>query len=287
MYDIVIKPFMLSELRLEGKELLIYAILYDSMKYGIGYTGDLDQLARDLNIQKKTLFACMKKLHERGLIDKKVVNIDNKQIYAFFVVTEATERKKVAKKTNPRTEEVREVFEYWKEARGKGNNVQLTDTRRAKIRTRLDKYSVEDIKRAIDNINYSSFHNGNNPEKRVYDDIELICRNDDVLEKWITYRENAPKRHFLATTASGILEEEQMTEERLLWLEAIQYVQEIEGDTIEIYKKAGDEFYEVGNFVYIISSLAREDYNEPWAVAVRKENDDKYKKYLTEKSEVC
>lgn len=262
--DIIIKPFMLEDLKLEGKELLIYAILYDAKKYGVGYTGDLELIARKLNIQKKTLFESMKKLHEKGLIDKVAITIGNEQRYAYFAVNGENKIASVKKKTNPRTDEVKEVFDYWKEVRGKDSRVALNDTRRVKIRARLDKFSVEDIKQAIDNIAYSAYHNGLNEQKRVYDDIELICRNDGTLEKWLLYKNNSPKRHFLAVSAVGILEEEQMTEERLLWLEAIQYIKEVDPKDFDVIVKNGAEVYNVGNYVYMISKFAREDYGLDW-----------------------
>lgn len=77
--------------------------------------------------------------------------------------------------------DVQEIFEYWKTVMGKSDSTRLTDGRKSKIKQRLKNYTVDDIKKAIDGCAGSS-HNMGGTNGTVYDDLTLICRNDDKLE---------------------------------------------------------------------------------------------------------
>ena len=81
-------------------------------------------------------------------------------------------------------EKVFEVFNYWTEVMGKSpNRVKLTAERHKKIAGRLKTYPVADIMLAIDNCKASPHHQGKTrTNSTVFDDIELICRNDTKLE---------------------------------------------------------------------------------------------------------
>jgi hypothetical protein len=73
----------------------------------------------------------------------------------------------------------------------------LTDGRKAKIQARLRAgYTVEQLQRAIDGCAASPFHRGlddhGNRTGAVYDDIELICRDDTKLERFIAIAERVP-----------------------------------------------------------------------------------------------
>lgn len=261
MFDIVIKPFMLEELRLKNMELLVYAILYDSMKYGKGYTGDLEELAKYLNIKLKTLFEVMKALHEKGMIDKVAIKIDEKKVYAYYAITDEETIKQARKKANPRAEDVREIFEYWIKARGKKEKTLLTDERRAKIRTRLNRFTVEEIKKAIDNIAYSSFHNGANDRNKVYDDLTLICRNDSTLEKWLYYKDMKPRRCFITTGPSELLEEQDITEGKIDYYYSTNDLREITLAECE-YLENNAVKYEVGNYILLIDNEDRTFYEK-------------------------
>jgi hypothetical protein len=82
--------------------------------------------------------------------------------------------------------EVREVFGYWavKQSHLTGttpSNLKLTKDRRGKIEARLrEKYTVEDLKLAVDGVFSTAF----NVEKR-FTDLELICRNASKLDRFI------------------------------------------------------------------------------------------------------
>ena len=82
--------------------------------------------------------------------------------------------------------EVREVFDYWRaEMRAGSERVLLTPRRREKIRSRLrDGYSVADLRTAVDGCKRSPHHMGENPQGTKYDDLELILRNGDNVERF-------------------------------------------------------------------------------------------------------
>lgn len=102
--------------------------------------------------------------------------------------------------------QVPEVFAYWQAALNHPQ-AKLTTKRKKNIQARLkDGYTVVDIKRAIDGCRASPFHMGQNESGAIYDDIELICRNGEKLENFIsrsngngkpagTYRETPNERN--------------------------------------------------------------------------------------------
>jgi len=80
---------------------------------------------------------------------------------------------------------VRAVFDYWRERSGH-NGAKLDDKRRSAIAARLKNgYSVRDLKRAVDGCIASPWHQGQNGNRRKYDDIELICRNASKVDQFV------------------------------------------------------------------------------------------------------
>lgn len=80
---------------------------------------------------------------------------------------------------------VRALFDYWRRAMDHPR-AKLDDKRRRAIAARLkDGYRVEDLKRAIDGCLASPWHQGQNGNRRTYDDIELICRNASKVDQFI------------------------------------------------------------------------------------------------------
>lgn len=91
------------------------------------------------------------------------------------------------KKTDDAEEKVvLELFQYWLRATGRaGGQTKLTDKRRTRIRARLrDGYTVRDLRAAIDGCANSAFHKGENDRNQRYDDLELIFRNGENVEKF-------------------------------------------------------------------------------------------------------
>lgn len=90
------------------------------------------------------------------------------------------------KDMSDKSDDSREVFDYWVRVMGKNPAmVKFSTERRSKIRQRLKEFSVEDIKRGIDGCRQSDHHMGKNDSNTKYNDIELICRNASKLEGFI------------------------------------------------------------------------------------------------------
>jgi hypothetical protein len=79
------------------------------------------------------------------------------------------------------------VFEFWLETlRNKSKNrVILSDKRRKKIEKAVKLYGVDDCKKAILGCSLSAFHMGHNGTGMKYDDIELILRDPEHVERFI------------------------------------------------------------------------------------------------------
>lgn len=81
--------------------------------------------------------------------------------------------------------QVKAIFAYWQARLNHPKSI-LTPARHRCIEARLKEgYALDEIKRAIDGCLASPFHQGDNDQKAVYDDIELICRNGQKVEMFI------------------------------------------------------------------------------------------------------
>lgn len=86
------------------------------------------------------------------------------------------------------------VFEFWKTTFSSPKTV-LTEKRKKKIQARLEQgYSVEDIKLAILNCSKSDYHMGKNERGTVYNDIELICREPEKLDRFMSMSSPVPAK---------------------------------------------------------------------------------------------
>lgn len=81
-------------------------------------------------------------------------------------------------------EQVREVFDYWREVLEHPHAI-LDDKRKRHIGGRLrEGASVDFIKQAIRGIKRSKFHMGQNDRHKVYDGLHIICKDADHLEEF-------------------------------------------------------------------------------------------------------
>lgn len=79
------------------------------------------------------------------------------------------------------------VFDYWRDTMNHPR-AKLDHKRRRVIAARLkDGYSVDTIRLAIDGCKSSPWHQGKNKDGRVFDDIELICRDAIKLEQFLKH----------------------------------------------------------------------------------------------------
>mgnify|MGYP003633480210 FL=1 len=81
-----------------------------------------------------------------------------------------------------------EIFKYWCEVMGKSiSTSKLTSNRDKAIKARLKEgYTVEQIKAAIDGCRKDPFSMGQNDRQKPFNDIQLICRNGEKLESFLT-----------------------------------------------------------------------------------------------------
>jgi hypothetical protein len=90
-------------------------------------------------------------------------------------------------------QEVEEVFDYWvAHCRPKGRRPILDGKRSRKIEAGLKYFSIADMCLAVDGNVSSAFHQGENPRKTVYDEIDLIFRDVAYIEKFIGIAETQP-----------------------------------------------------------------------------------------------
>lgn len=79
--------------------------------------------------------------------------------------------------------QVQEVFDYWKLTMGKTRAV-LDDKRRRDIGWAIAVYGMDGARDAIDGCKASDFHMGNNDRRTSYNDITLIFRDADHIERF-------------------------------------------------------------------------------------------------------
>jgi hypothetical protein len=79
---------------------------------------------------------------------------------------------------------VLKVFAHWQDVMNHPK-ARLDRKRRAAIASRLkDGYTVDDLKRAVDGCRASAWHQGKNKDGKIFDDVELICRNAVNVERF-------------------------------------------------------------------------------------------------------
>lgn len=70
---------------------------------------------------------------------------------------------------------------------GKKRVPALDEKRRLKVAAAIADYGVDECKKAIDGCARSDFHMGRNKQKKRYDDLELILRDQDHVERFLSY----------------------------------------------------------------------------------------------------
>ena len=79
---ILIQSWMISDLKLKGNELLIYAIIYGfSQTNGTAFTGSLQYLADWTNSTKQGILKNLKSLMEKGLVKKVGENLQKQRVF--------------------------------------------------------------------------------------------------------------------------------------------------------------------------------------------------------------
>lgn len=92
--------------------------------------------------------------------------------------------------------EALEIFNYWKEVMKKGPNTTFSKKRMDKVKDRLkDGYPSDFIKQAIYGCSITPHNNGTDPKGngQKYDDLELICRHAENVERFAENANLLPK----------------------------------------------------------------------------------------------
>lgn len=89
--------------------------------------------------------------------------------------------------------EIQKVFEYWiaTHRSGRGVKPRLDNTRKNCIAKAISNYGVETCMDAVRGCLLSDWHMGSNPRGKRYDDITLILRNADNIEKFAGLAESS------------------------------------------------------------------------------------------------
>ena len=90
-----------------------------------------------------------------------------------------------AEKVDPQL--VDQVYEYWRDVMRPGRTrVPALDSKRyLKVAAAVADYGVDECKKAIRGCAASDFHMGRNKQKKRYDDLELIFRDQDHIERFL------------------------------------------------------------------------------------------------------
>jgi len=63
--------------------------------------------------------------------------------------------------------------------------IQLTETRLRKLKIRMKRYSIEDLKKAAKAISEDDWLQGNNPGSKRYGTIDYMLRNDEIIDRFL------------------------------------------------------------------------------------------------------
>tara|TARA_B110001454_G_scaffold209625_1_gene223307 strand:- start:1116 stop:1523 length:408 start_codon:yes stop_codon:yes gene_type:complete len=84
---------------------------------------------------------------------------------------------------------ISEVYEYWLRLMRPGRTrvPALDDKRRLKVASAIADYGAAECMKAIDGCTRSDFHMGRNKQGKRFDDLELIFRDQDHIERFLSY----------------------------------------------------------------------------------------------------
>ena len=66
----------------------------------------------------------------------------------------------------------------------------FSNKRKSKIKARLETYTVDELKEALDNMRANDYICGKNENNRVYAKPEYCFRNDEKVEEWLNVGDN-------------------------------------------------------------------------------------------------
>lgn len=100
-------------------------------------------------------------------------------------IEEDVERKSTPLSASPTGgTEIQQVFDAWIASTGRTSRTVLDAKRQRRIRNALKVYSVEELVDAVDGWRFSPHHRGENDSGTVYNDLELLLRSSQQVEKF-------------------------------------------------------------------------------------------------------
>lgn len=91
---IILRPWMISKLKLAGNDLILYALIYGFSSDGKScYMGGADYITKLTGMARRTVFNCLKNLEQKGLIEKTLIVNNGIQFSAFKVCKICTSAK--------------------------------------------------------------------------------------------------------------------------------------------------------------------------------------------------
>jgi hypothetical protein len=92
-----------------------------------------------------------------------------------------------------KTAAIERIFDAWVAAAGKdANRTVLDDKRRRLIRRALERYPTDDVIAAVRGWRHSPHHRGENTTNTVYNDLGLLLRDGDHIERFRDLERNGP-----------------------------------------------------------------------------------------------
>lgn len=89
--------------------------------------------------------------------------------------------------------DIQEAFNCWVQVMGKNTSTKLNKKREAAVRARLKEgYTIEQIKQAIFGCSKTPHNMGINAQRKRWDDLELICRDGNNVERFMDNAHNPP-----------------------------------------------------------------------------------------------
>jgi len=107
---------------------------------------------------------------------------------------------KKIKTLSANADHVAEIFSHWVSVMGKTGAAKLTPKRRKCVQARLrEGYTPDQIKIAIDNCRADPWSMGENDRHTPFNDLELICRSGEKLERFFTKPATTKKQEWYGT----------------------------------------------------------------------------------------
>lgn len=105
---------------------------------------------------------------------------------------EIKDPKKESTNSSPSADDIRSLFDFWRDRTGRTIRTVLTDDRRRRLKKALKAYGPEMCQRAVEGAMLSPFHCGDNEHGTKYLGIEHIFKPENV-ERFNEYVDNPPR----------------------------------------------------------------------------------------------